>query len=107
MFARFAPGALDDFTCWAQLAKSRQQIAAIKNDAVFIGEKKVVGLPDEAQFGIFAYPMASRKNECPTAVPRARDHASAFDLFLRWAPRAQPPRVDTRPSFEVTWQIGP
>jgi len=39
MFARFAPGALDDFTCWAQLARSRQQIAAIKNDADFIEEE--------------------------------------------------------------------
>jgi len=36
-----------------------------------------------------------------------RGHASAFDLFLRWAPRAQPVRKDTSPSFEVTRQIGP
>ena len=50
----------------------------------------MVGLPDEAQFGIFAYPMASRKNECPTAVLRERGHASAFDLFLRWAPAPSP-----------------
>jgi len=34
--------------------------------------------------------MASRKNECPTAVLRERGHASAFDLFLRWAPAPSP-----------------
>lgn len=36
-----------------------------------------------------------------------RGHASAFDLFLRWAPRAQPVREDNSPTFEVTRQIGP
>ena len=64
------------------------------------------GLPDEAQFGIFAYPMASRKNKSPTAVLRERGHASAFDLFLRWEPRALLVREDTRPYFEVTRQLG-
>ena len=36
-----------------------------------------------------------------------RGHASAFDLFLRWAPRAQPVREDTSPTFEVSRQLGP
>jgi len=35
-----------------------------------------------------------------------RGHPSAFDLFLRWAPRAQPVHEDTSPSFEITRPAG-
>jgi hypothetical protein len=35
-----------------------------------------------------------------------RGHQSAFDLFLRWAPRAQPVLEDTRPTFDVTRPAG-
>jgi hypothetical protein len=52
-----------------------------------------------------AYDVAHRIDDASQLSQRG--HQSALDLFLRWAPRAQPVLEDTSPSFEVTRQIGP
>ena len=51
-----------------------------------------------------AYDVAHRIDEAWQLSQRG--HQSAFDLFLRWAPRAQPVLEDTSPSFEVTRPAG-
>ena len=45
--------------------------------------------------------------ECQSASIKVLKRLMAFDLFLRWAPRAQPVLEDTTPAVEVTRQIGP
>ena len=52
-----------------------------------------------------AYDVAHRIDEAWQLSQRG--HQSAFDLFLRWAPRAQPVLEDTSPAVEITRQIGP
>ncbi len=62
-------------------------------------------LDADSQVDDGAYDVAHRIDDASQLSQRG--HQSAFDLFLRWAPRAQPVREDTSPSFEVTRQIGP
>ncbi|MBL9182224.1 MAG: hypothetical protein JNN17_08790 [Verrucomicrobiaceae bacterium] len=62
-------------------------------------------LDADSQVDEGAYDVAHRIDDAWQLSQRG--HASAFDLFLRWAPRAQPVREDTSPTFEVTRQIGP
>lgn len=62
-------------------------------------------LDADSQVDEGAYDVAHRIDDAWQLSQRG--HAAAFDLFLRWAPRAQPVREDTSPRFEVTRQIGP
>jgi hypothetical protein len=62
-------------------------------------------LDADSQVDEGAYDVAHRIDDAWQLSQRG--HASAFDLFLRWAPRAQPVREDTSPLFEVTREVGP
>lgn len=62
-------------------------------------------LDADSQVDEGAYDVAHRIDDASQLSQRG--HQSALDLFLRWAPRAQPVQEDTSPTFEVTRPTGP
>lgn len=62
-------------------------------------------LEADTQIDTGAYDIARRIDDAWQLSQRGS--GSAFDLFLSWAPRAQPVLENTTPTFEVTRPIGP
>lgn len=61
-------------------------------------------LESDSQIDQGAYDVALRIDDAWQLSQRG--HTTAFDIFLNWAPRAQPVREDTSPTFEVTRPAG-